>query len=148
MAHLIDKSALVAEIKRRRESNAKERYFGRLVEDNYFLDFLDTIEMKDLQEESVSIWHDSSEMPKEKKVCLIRYSANDGASTNNFEVVIAEPLTRRFVTRSYPHKTGYQHTIHGETTIKVDEYQDRREKIPFSDIDEWAYIDDLLNINL
>ena len=101
-----------------------------------------------LQEEPVSIWHDSSEMPKEKKVCLIRYSANDGASTNNFEVVIAEPLTRRFVTRSYPHKTGYQHTIHGETTINVDEYQDRREKIPFSDIDEWAYIDDLLNINL
>jgi ribosomal protein S10 len=100
-----------------------------------------------LQEEPVRIWHDSSEIPKEKKVCLIRYSANDGASTNNFEVVIAEPLIRRFV-HSYPHKTGYQHTIHGETTIKVDEYQDRREKIPFSDIDEWAYIDDLLNINL
>lgn len=100
-----------------------------------------------LQEESVSVWHDASEMPKEKKVCLIRYSANDGASTNNFEVVIAEPLTRRFVTRSYPHKTGYQHTIHGENTIKVDEYQDRREYIPFSDIDEWAYIDDLLNKN-
>ena len=47
MAHLIDKSALVAEIKRRRESNAKERYFGRLVEDNYFLDFLDTLEVKE-----------------------------------------------------------------------------------------------------
>ena len=100
-----------------------------------------------MQEESVSMWHDSGEMPQEKKVCLIRYSANDGASTNNFEVVIAEPFTRRFVTRSYPHKTGYQHTIHGENTIKVDEYQDRREYIPFSDIDEWAYIDDLLNKN-
>jgi hypothetical protein len=100
-----------------------------------------------LQGEPVSMWHNSGEMPQEKKVCLIRYSANDGASTNNFEVVIAEPLTRRFVTRSYPHKTGYQHTIHGENTIKVDEYQDRREYIPFSDIDEWAYIDDLLNLS-
>ena len=106
------------------------------------LSFIDS-----LQEEPVNIWHDASEMPKEKKVCLIRYSANDGASTNNFEVVIAEPLTRRFVTRSYPHKTGYQHTIHGENTIKVDEYQDRREYIPFSDINEWAYIDDLLNLS-
>ena len=51
----IDKAALVAEIKRRRESNAKERYFGRLVEDNYFLDFLDTLEVKevDLEKELV-----------------------------------------------------------------------------------------------
>ena len=45
---LIDKSALVAEIEKRRESNAKERYFGRLVEDNYFLDFLDTLEVKEV----------------------------------------------------------------------------------------------------
>lgn len=53
MAQYIDKSTLVAEIKRRRESNAKERYFGRLVEDNYFLDFLDSLEVKevDLDEE-------------------------------------------------------------------------------------------------
>lgn len=125
------------------QRDPKPSDIGRIEEAKCIRRFVDS-----LQEESVSIWHDSSEMPKEKKVCLIRYSANDGASTNNFEVVIAEPLTRRFVTRSYPHKTGYQHTIHGETTIKVDEYQDRREKIPFSDIDEWAYIDDLLNINL
>lgn len=117
------------------------QYYGHLT-------LQDTISWLKSLRHQIIIWHDSSEMPKEKKVCLIRYSANDGASTNNFEVVIAEPLTRRFVTRSYPHKTGYQHTIHGETTIKVDDYQDRREKIPFSDIDEWAYIDDLLNINL
>ena len=53
MEQYISKSALVAEIKGRRESNAKERYFGRLVEDNYFLDFLDTLEVKevDLREE-------------------------------------------------------------------------------------------------
>ena len=54
MVHLIDKDALVAEVKRRRESNAKERYFGRLVEDNYFLDFLDTLEVKEVDlEDSV-----------------------------------------------------------------------------------------------
>jgi len=43
---LIDKDALVAEIEKRRKSNAKDRYFGRLVEDNYFLSFIDTIEVK------------------------------------------------------------------------------------------------------
>lgn len=52
MEQYISKSALVAEIKRRRESNAKERYFGRLVEDNYFLDFLDSLEVKEVEEES------------------------------------------------------------------------------------------------
>ena len=53
MAHLIDKDALIVEIERRRESNAKERYFGRLVEDNYFLDFLNTLEVKDPYEQCV-----------------------------------------------------------------------------------------------
>ena len=53
MTQYIDKTALVAEIKRRIESNAKERYFGILLEDNYFLDFLNTLEVKevDLEEE-------------------------------------------------------------------------------------------------
>ena len=53
MTQYISKSVLIAEVKRRRESNAKERYFGRLVEDNYFLDLLDTLEVK----ESL-IWQD------------------------------------------------------------------------------------------
>ena len=48
MTQYISKSVLIAEVKRRRESNAKERYFGRLVEDNYFLDFLDTLEVKEV----------------------------------------------------------------------------------------------------
>ena len=58
MANYIDKSALVAEIERRRESNAKDRYFGRLVEDNYFLDFIATLEAKevDLDEETDNYW--------------------------------------------------------------------------------------------
>ncbi len=54
MEQYISKSALIAEVKRRRESNAKERYFGRLVEDNYFLDFINTLEVKEVQEEPVS----------------------------------------------------------------------------------------------
>ena len=49
MEQYIPKDALVAEIERRRESNAKDRYFGRLVEDNYFLDFLDTLEVKEVE---------------------------------------------------------------------------------------------------
>lgn len=51
MTQYIDKSALIAEIKRRREFNAKERYFGRLVEDNYFLNFLDSLETKEAEKE-------------------------------------------------------------------------------------------------
>ena len=50
MIQYIDKDALVAEIERRRESNAKERYFGRLVEDNYFLDFINTLEVKEVED--------------------------------------------------------------------------------------------------
>lgn len=46
--NLIDKAALVAEIERRIKSNAKEMYFGRLVEDNYFFDFINTIEVKEV----------------------------------------------------------------------------------------------------
>lgn len=55
---LIDKDALVAEIEKRRESNAKDRYFGRLVEDNYFLNFIDTLKVKgvDLEHEVESYW--------------------------------------------------------------------------------------------
>ena len=48
MGEYIPKSDLLAEIEKRRESNAKERYFGRLVEDNYFLDFLNTLEVKEV----------------------------------------------------------------------------------------------------
>jgi hypothetical protein len=63
MEQYIPKSALVAEIERRRESNAKERYFGRLVEDNYFLSFINTLEVKevDLQSEIDRVWDNTSD---------------------------------------------------------------------------------------
>ena len=64
---LIDKDALVAEIERRRESNAKERYFGRLVEDNYFLDFLDTLEVKEVDEQKERM----SECPYRQVKCTM-----------------------------------------------------------------------------
>ena len=73
MIHYIDKSALVAEIERRRESNAKERYFGRLVEDNYFLDFLNSLEVKEVQEEPVS--EDLEEAAEEWDESLYRSDA-------------------------------------------------------------------------
>ena len=52
----ISKSALVAEIERRRESNAKEKFFGRMVEDNYFLDFINTLEVKEVDLELIVGW--------------------------------------------------------------------------------------------
>ena len=53
MEQYILKSALVAEIEKRRESNAKERYFGRLVEDNYFLEYIDILEVKTDEDNSL-----------------------------------------------------------------------------------------------
>ena len=67
MKHLIDKDALVAEIERRRESNAKESYFGRLVEDNYFLSFIDTLEVKEVDEQKERM----SECPYRKVGCTM-----------------------------------------------------------------------------
>ena len=66
MTEYIPKSTLVAEIEKRRESNAKERYFGRLVEDNYFLDFLDILEVKevDLEKELKSFLDNIEGVPR------------------------------------------------------------------------------------
>ena len=74
MVQYISKSALVAEIERRRESNAKERYFGRLVEDNYFLDFIDTLEVK--------------EVNLEKEAELIANGIMVGVQSNKYNTVI------------------------------------------------------------
>ena len=60
MAHLIDKDALVAEIKRRMDENSRwqglPQYFGMMEEDSYLLSFIDTLEVKevDLEKESAS----------------------------------------------------------------------------------------------
>ena len=51
MEQYIKKSALVAEIKRRRRKNAKNKLnLVASLEDNYLLSFLDTLEVKDANE--------------------------------------------------------------------------------------------------
>lgn len=55
MAYYINKSALVAEILKRRERNKKNKLnLAAAFEDNYLLSFLDTLEMKEEQKEPVS----------------------------------------------------------------------------------------------
>ena len=62
MAHLIDKSALVAELKRRMDENSRKQilpqYFGMIEEDLNILSFLDTLEVKevDLDKEIDNFW--------------------------------------------------------------------------------------------
>jgi len=94
-----------------------------------------------------TVWHDANNVPTKKELCLIMSDSNSGLTLNNVEVVIANPLTRRFVTCSYPHKTGKQYTVQGETPIQVDVYHSCRDYILFSDVDKWAYISDLFNLN-
>ena len=93
------------------------------------------------------VWHDANNVPTKKELCLIMSDSNNGLTLNNVEVVIANPLARRFVTCSYPHKTGKQYTVQGETPVQVDVYHSCRDYIPFSDVDKWAYVSDLFNLN-
>ena len=56
MAHLIDKDALIAEIEKRRDKNARNKLnLAASFEDNYLLSFLDTLEVKevDLEKEYI-----------------------------------------------------------------------------------------------
>ena len=51
MKAYIDKSALVAEIEKRRDKNARNKLnLAAAFEDNYLLSFLDTLEVKDANE--------------------------------------------------------------------------------------------------
>lgn len=50
---LIDKSALVAEIERRRSKNARNKLsLAAAFEDNYLLLFIDALEVREVEEES------------------------------------------------------------------------------------------------
>lgn len=117
---------------------------------NEVLSFINSLEdtEKDFGIKNVEpVWHDANNVPTKKELCLIMHDSNNGLTLNNVEVVIANPLARRFVTCSYPHKTGKQYTVQGETPIQVDVYHSCRDYIPFSDVDKWAYISDLFNLN-
>lgn len=61
MAQYIDKSALVAEIEKRRSKNARNKLnLAASFEDNYLLSFLDTLETKevDLKKDFELTWED------------------------------------------------------------------------------------------
>jgi hypothetical protein len=75
---LIDKDALVAEIEKRR----RDWCYGSSIEAKYkreecddILSFLDTIEVKEVDKEPVSMWHDVSEKPKPNTelICVGQY---------------------------------------------------------------------------
>ena len=115
-----------------------------------FLSYIDSLSdtEKDFGIKNVgTVWHDANNVPTKKELCLIMLDSNNGLTLNNVEVVIANPLARRFVTCSYPHNTGKQYTVQGETPIQVDVYHSCRDYIPFSDVDKWAYISDIFNLN-
>lgn len=123
---------------------------SRMSECNHLLSMI--ISLSDTEEDFGiknvgTVWHDANNVPNKKELCLIMSDSNNGLTLNNVEVVIANPLARRFVTCSYPHKTGKQYTVQGETPIQVDVYHSCRDYIPFSDVDKWAYISDLFNLN-
>ncbi len=51
MAQYIDKSALVAELEKRRSRNSKNKLnLAAAFEDNYLLSFIDTLEVKDIED--------------------------------------------------------------------------------------------------
>lgn len=126
------------------ECNCKNEAYNEVLS---YIDSLSDTE-KDFGIKNVgTVWHDANNVPTKKELCLIMSDSNNGFTLNNVEVVIANPLARRFVTCSYPHKTGKQYTVQGETPIQVDVYHSCRDYIPFSDVDKWAYISDLFNLN-
>ena len=87
MAKYIPLDALLAEIDKRRESNAKEKFFGRLVEDNYFLDFLNTLEVKEVNLEKEAEMFvqtkEFSECDGSPVLCIANHFFSLGLSANN-----------------------------------------------------------------
>lgn len=79
MAHLIDKDAVVAEIKRRMDENRGKQtlpqYFGMIEEDLNILSFIDTLEVK--------------EVDLEKEIELVKgdYEQVDVAWNNDFDFI-------------------------------------------------------------
>ena len=77
MKQYIDKSALVAEIERRRNyyeniQMIKPVYESNIEDFNELLSFIDTLEVKDVD----NVWHDASETPKGAgdKEILVQFS--------------------------------------------------------------------------
>ena len=76
MAQYIDKSAVVAEIERRRKSNSKNKLnLPAAFEDNYLLSFLDTLEVKEV------------DLNKEIELVKGDYEQVDVAWNNDFDYI-------------------------------------------------------------
>lgn len=95
MAQYIDKSALVAEIERMLETitDASEQdvrdrelggiYGAQLLVLRNLAKYLDTLEVKEVQEEPAKIWHDAKEPPEMYRKYFARYS--DGRINGSWE---------------------------------------------------------------
>ena len=84
------------------------------------------------------MFHPFGEEPKDRAICLIMYGSKP--SLSDCIVGAYNKLTRQFITRSYPHPTGEFVEVHGENTVKVERYTNKRDYIPLSDIDGWIEI--------
>ena len=74
------------------------------------------------------------------------YNSKKGLDLTNIAIHLADPLTRMFITDTYPHPTGEKFNIHGlDNDIVIERYQNKRDRIPFSDVDKWAYVKDVLS---
>lgn len=87
----------------------------------------------------------SAHVPTEEKLCIVMYNAQDGLKLGNVDILKANPLTGRFLTEAYAHPTGEKFNIHGlDNDVVVERYEYKHDRIPFSDVDKWAYVEDLL----
>ena len=79
MTHLIDKSALVAEIEKRRSRNSKNKLFlAAAFEDNYLLSFIDDLEVKEVDlEKEIKEQSDKYYSQCEKKLQEMDDNDND-----------------------------------------------------------------------
>ena len=89
MIHLIDKDALVAEIEKRiKETESMQPKFdqfwaGQISAFKGVLKILNTLEVKEVQEETESVWHDTNQQPTMYRKYLVRYS--DGRVSGSWE---------------------------------------------------------------
>jgi len=105
--------------------------------------------VKEAQEEPVSIWHDASEEPDDISHCLIFYGCAESVGHYlHYEPVLYNKKEKAFVTKVYPHPTGYkieQKSVDGGCVAEV--YKDKRDRISISDITRWCYLEDLYNLS-
>ena len=91
MKQYIDKAAVVAEIERRKHKlldniiceRDKEWVVRTAHQLNRIILFLDTLDVKEVEEEPKSIWHDADKQPTMYRKYLVRYS--DGRVSGSWE---------------------------------------------------------------